>query len=134
MKKAKTSPRRRRSDDDTLRPGHDFSGAERGVTAARYAAGSNIVKTKDPYLDVVAEHWQKILTLYVAFQDKRPVMLFDTQEGRIYAYPYAEFKADLSKWSQGLLERQYQEAKREDKIVVFVRDNAKKRLVSYCLA
>ena len=92
------------------------------------------MNTSDPYLAVVGEQWRNILALYSAFQDKRPVMLFDIQEGRIYAYPYAEFKAGLSKRSQSLLRRQYQEASREDTIVVFVRDNHKKRLVSYCLA
>ncbi len=89
---------------------------------------------KNPYLNIVGEQWENILRLYVAFQDKRPVMLFDIQEGRIYAYPYAEFKAGLSKRSQGLLTRQYEEAIDKDKIVVFVRDNEKRRLVSYCLA
>ena len=117
-----------------MRPEDDFSGAVRGATAARSATRSNNVKTNDPYLDVVAEQWKNILLLYLKFQDKRPVMLFDIQERRIYAYPYVEFKADLSKRSQGLLTRQYQEARREDKIVVFVRDNKKKKLVSYCLA
>ena len=87
-----------------------------------------------PYLDVVGEQWENILNLYAAFQDKRPVMLFDIQEDRIYAYPYAEFRAGLSKRSQGSLKRQYQEAADEDKIIVFVRDNEKRRLVSYCLA
>ena len=70
---------------------------------------------KDPYLDLVAEHWDAIVRLYVTFEDKRPVMLFDVQEKRIYAYPYAEFMADLSKRSQALLKRQYSEAVAEDK-------------------
>jgi hypothetical protein len=30
-------------DTDTMRPEYDFSGATRGVTAARYAEGSNVV-------------------------------------------------------------------------------------------
>lgn len=88
---------------------------------------------KDPYLDLVAEQWDYIVRLYVAFEHKRPVMLFDVQEKRIYAYPYAEFKADLSKRSQALLKKQYSEAIAEDKIVVFVRDNEKRKLLSCSL-
>lgn len=89
---------------------------------------------RDPYLDLVAEQWDYIVRLYVAFEHKRPVMLFDVQEKRIYAYPYAEFKADLSNRSQALLKKQYSEAIAEDMIVVFVRDNEKRKLLSYCLA
>ena len=89
---------------------------------------------KDQYFHLVSKHWDHIVRLYVTFEAKRPVMLFDVQEGRIYAYPYAEFMAGLSKRSQKLLKRQYSEAIAEDKIVVFVRDNEKRKLVSYCLA
>jgi hypothetical protein len=31
------------ADADTMRPEYDFSGAVRGVTAARYAGGTNVV-------------------------------------------------------------------------------------------
>lgn len=89
---------------------------------------------KDPYLEIVAEHWRHVVALYLAFQNSRPVMLFDVQERKIYAYPYADFKAGLSRRSQVLLKRQYDEATSEDKIIVFVRDNEKRKLVSYCLA
>ena len=91
-------------------------------------------RTNDPYLDIVAKHWWHIMRLYLTFEDGRPVMLFDVQEMRVYAYPYAQFKADLSKRSQRLLERRYNAASRENKIVVFVRDNEQRKLVSYCLA
>lgn len=37
------SPRRSSADRDTLRPTYDFSKAKRGVTAARYAEGTNVV-------------------------------------------------------------------------------------------
>ncbi len=89
---------------------------------------------KDPYLDLVAEHWDHIVRLYVTFEHHRPVMLFDVQEKRIYAYPCAAFAAELSKRSQAILKRQYSVAVTEHKIVVFVRDNAKRKLVSYSLA
>ena len=35
--------RKRRQDEDTMRPEYDFSKAVRDVTAARYAQGTNIV-------------------------------------------------------------------------------------------
>jgi hypothetical protein len=71
-----------------------------------------------------------ILMYYRRFQDKRPVMLLDIQSERIYALPYEEFKADLSEPSQATLTACYKEALVENKIVVFVRDNETRRLVS----
>lgn len=41
MKNSNT--RKRPQDDDTMRPEYDFSKAVRGVTAARYAQGTNVV-------------------------------------------------------------------------------------------
>lgn len=38
---------------------------------------------KVPYLKLVEEQWDHIVRLYVAFQDKRPVMLSDVDEERI---------------------------------------------------
>jgi hypothetical protein len=88
----------------------------------------------DPYLSVVQEQWPNILMLYKRFEDKKPIMLFDIQEQRIYAYPYVGFKADLSERSQTILEQQYEKALADEKIVVFVRDNDQKKLVSYSIA
>ncbi len=39
-------------DQDTMRPEYDFSGAVRGVTAARYTKGTNIVVVDPEVLDV----------------------------------------------------------------------------------
>jgi hypothetical protein len=85
----------------------------------------------DPYFAMVQEQWPYILMFYKKFEDKKPIMLFDIQEQRIYAYPYAGFKADLSERSQSIIEQQYEKALVDEKIVVFVRDNDKKKLVSY---
>jgi hypothetical protein len=87
----------------------------------------------DPYLDVVYQHQSLILNLYERYADKKPVMLFDIQEQRIYAMPYAEYRAGLSKRSQAALKQQYEAAIADGEIVVFVRDNEKEKLVSYSL-
>ena len=39
----KNSSKKRHQDEDTMRPEYDFSKAVRGVTAARYAQGTNVV-------------------------------------------------------------------------------------------
>ena len=87
----------------------------------------------DPYLEAIYQSWPHIVTLYEAFADKRPVMLFDIQEERIYALPYREYRAGLSKRPQASLKEQYECAIRDGDIVVFVRDNEKEKLVSYSL-
>jgi len=43
MKKSKAKAGKRRIDEDTMRAEYDFSKAVRGVTAARYAEGTNVV-------------------------------------------------------------------------------------------
>ena len=74
-----------------------------------------------------------IRRIYQGFRDKKPVMLLDIREQQISAYPYADFSRDLSEASQQTLQVQYEKAIREQQIVVFVRDNEKRRLVSFSL-
>jgi len=88
---------------------------------------------RDDLLEAAMDKWSAIQKAYRDFAEKQPIILYDIQEERIYAYPYKEFKADLSKRSQGMLEVQYRDAKRDNKIVVFVRDNEQRRLVSFSL-
>ncbi len=48
----KASRHNRGNDRDTMRPEYDFSAAVRGVTAARYAQGANVVVIDPEVLDV----------------------------------------------------------------------------------
>ena len=75
-----------------------------------------------------------IVMLYRHLADKKPVMLLDIQEQRIYAYPYAEFRKELSQKSQRSLKEQYEKAVRDKQMVIFVRDNEQKRLISFSVA
>lgn len=60
----------------------------------------------DHYWDDVEEHGDIILGLYKRYEAKKPVMLLDIQEQKIYAYPYNDFKSDLTERSQVQLEEQ----------------------------
>ena len=87
----------------------------------------------DPLWDVVPENASLILSVYAEHEARKPVLLFDVQERLLYAYPYAAFKADLSARSQASLTKQYEAALANDEIVLFVRDNVARKLVSYSL-
>lgn len=87
----------------------------------------------DPMLEAVAEHWESIVAGYKQFEDKRPIVLYDLQEKRVYPYPYEDFKNDMTPKSQASLTEQYELAGNLGKIVMFVRDNDAERLVSCIL-
>ena len=48
----KVNRRNPKRDRDTMRPEYDFSNAQRGITAARYAQGANIAVIDPDVLDV----------------------------------------------------------------------------------
>ena len=52
MKKSKAKKSTREVDQDTMRPEYDFSKGVRGVTAARYREGTNIVVLDPSVMDV----------------------------------------------------------------------------------
>jgi hypothetical protein len=87
----------------------------------------------DYLFDALSECLEYVRSAYQQHEDQRPVMLFDIQEKRIYAYGYEGLKSELSATSQVSLAEQYEQAQRSGKMVVFVRDNEKRRLVSYSM-
>jgi hypothetical protein len=52
MKKDKAKPKSSAVDRDTMRPEYDFSKGVRGVTAARYREGTNVIVLDPSLLDV----------------------------------------------------------------------------------
>jgi hypothetical protein len=87
----------------------------------------------DEYYSAIQEQWSNILGLYMVYGSKKPVMLYDIQEKKIYAYPYEEFKAELSERSQLSLEMDYKSATVRGGVIVFARDNVERKLVSYVM-
>ena len=77
---------------------------------------------------------EDIRQFYGLHEKEQPVMLLDLQEQRVYAYLYENYEEMLTKRSQTMLAHQYQQARQDDKIVVFVKDEATRRLISFLLA
>jgi hypothetical protein len=88
----------------------------------------------DPYFKAIQEQWPNIRGLYMTYGSKKPIILYDIQENKIYAYPYKEFKSELSRNSQASLEQDYKSASALRNMVVFVRDNIEQKLVSYIVS
>jgi len=90
-------------------------------------------QTDDPLFDALSEVWKHIVEGYLQYEDGKPVMLYDIQEKRIYAFQYKGFKSEMSAKSQASLTEQYERAVAAGQMVVFVRDNEARRLVSYSM-
>lgn len=90
-------------------------------------------RTNNKYLAAVEMHCLDILEMYLLYEEKKPVMLFDVTEGKIYAYPYKKFKKELNESGRMSLTKQYDDALRGDQFVIFIRDSQKKKLISYSL-
>ena len=88
----------------------------------------------DPYWDLIGERFADICRHYGSFAEKKPVMLLDVQSGRIYAYPFQEFRDDLTERTRASFSEQYQDAVSRGEMVVFVRDNDNRKLRSYSVA
>ena len=90
-------------------------------------------RSKDIYRGIIEIHYLRILEIYLLYEKKKPVMLFDVTEGKIYAYPYKEYKKELNVSGQVSLTKQYDKALRRDRFVIFMRDSQKKIFMSYSL-
>jgi hypothetical protein len=89
------------------------------------------VAGKDALFDAACERAADILWFYRLCAEKKPVMLLELPAERIYAYPYLDFKNTLSERSQKMLEQQYHEAVTHNKIVVFVKDDEQRKMISF---
>jgi hypothetical protein len=85
---------------------------------------------KDPYLDIIYEHWDSLVRVFTTFESKLPILLFDIQEQRIYAHPYQDFVEEMAVKDRPVIARSYEKVIAGKSILVFVRDNEKRKLVS----
>ncbi len=87
----------------------------------------------DDLLAAAYEYRNEIRAAYSLWKETKPIVLFHLQEQRVYVYPYEPYKNTLSARSQVSLKAQYDQAALENKIVLFVRDEERQRLVSFSI-
>ena len=85
----------------------------------------------DAYLKKIRKHWDAITGMYLAYEDRKPMIEFDVVSGQIRAYPAKEYLDDLTDRTRDLAKKQYREAVAEGALMVFVRDKTKRVLRSY---
>ena len=85
----------------------------------------------DPYMEKINEHWEKITGMYLAFENKKPIIEFEPNRIRIIAYPAEAYINGLSDRTRKQAKRQYREAIAAGALMVFVRDEQKEVLRSY---
>ena len=85
----------------------------------------------DPYMQKIAEHWHEITGMYIAFEDKKPIIEFEPNRIRIIAYPAEEYLEGHSDRTREQTKKRYREASATGALMVFVRDEQKEVLRSY---
>ena len=83
------------------------------------------------YFQKIDEIGDKIYELYNLSNRGDLVMFYSMKENRIYSYIYKEFYDSLNQKSKVILERQFKEAKEENKIVLFIKDEERGKFKSF---
>ena len=102
---------------------------------ARTTMAKQSTTKQDHLWEAIKRNYHHLQAAYEPYADKKPILLFDLQENRIYIYPYDGFIAELNENGKRLLKEQYEATlENNSKIVVFVRDNEERLLRSYTIS
>ncbi|MCB9139004.1 MAG: hypothetical protein H6642_11715 [Caldilineaceae bacterium] len=87
----------------------------------------------DIYQDLVKEQWPQIAELYNQHAAQRPVILLDVNESELFAYPFDQLAEILDESSRASFGEQYARAVATRQMVLLVRDQKNKQLLTYTL-
>jgi hypothetical protein len=90
-----------------------------------------MVKKSDPYLKQIYKYWNEIISMYLSFKNRKPIIEFNPNRIRIIAYPAKEYLEGLSDRTREDAKKAYYEASVADSIMLFVRDEKREILRSY---
>ena len=85
----------------------------------------------DEYSEKINQYWDEITTMYISFEDKKPIIELEPNKPRIIAFPAEDYLAGLSERTRERTRMQYQKAAATGALMVFVKDEEKEVLRSY---
>ena len=85
----------------------------------------------DQYMTKIHEFWNEITGMCAHFEDKKPIIEFEPNSGRIIAYPAEDYISNLSYRTRDKTMKQYRKAVATGSLMMFVRDELNKVLRSY---
>lgn len=83
------------------------------------------------YLDAIDNIVDKVYDFYNMSDRKDLIMIYEMKENKIYSYIYDDYLKCLNEKSREMLEKQYQEANESKRIVLFIKDEVRKKFKSY---
>jgi hypothetical protein len=93
-----------------------------------------VTADSDIYLRILRKHLDALTGMYLAFEDRAPMLEFDVVSGQIRAYPAGDYLEELSGRTREETKKQYEKAVAEGALMVFVRDESQEILRSYIFA
>ncbi|CAN2046891.1 conserved hypothetical protein [Candidatus Magnetomoraceae bacterium gMMP-1] len=88
---------------------------------------------QDPYLETIKKQWEHIRKLYKMFPDRETIIEIRIHPLEIFACNYKQYKENMNEQSKRIITKQYEESLLKNEIIVFVKDQIKRKLKSYSL-
>ena len=85
------------------------------------------------YFQKIDEIRELVYKLYNISNRKDLIMVYMMKEERVYTYIYDEFIKTLNEKSVKILVNQYKKARASNKIVLFIKDELRKKLKSFTI-
>ena len=90
-------------------------------------------KEDEIYFDKINEIAEKVYDFYNMSNREDLIMVYEMKENKIYSYIYKEYLSSLNPRSKEMLEEQYKEAKTSGRIVLFIKDELRRKMKSFTI-
>lgn len=90
-------------------------------------------KENQIYLDKIDEIGDKVYKFYNMSARKDLIMVYEMGVDKIYSYVYKDYLNSLNSRSKEILKKQYNEATKIGKIVLFIKDDLRKKFKSFTI-
>ncbi len=87
----------------------------------------------DMYIKIATEIGDDVYDFFNMSERNDLIMVYELKEKRIYSYMYEDYLKSLNERSKKLLKQQYKDAVETGKIVLFIRDEKRKKLKSFTI-